>query len=257
MKEILILVKYYLTTFFRNKLRLTEMIFWPILELGMFGLLGRYFQTSSVSHLLTILLGGIIFWHFFYRVTGEVTQQLVDDVYSRNFQNILVAPINHFQLLSAIVLSSLLKLGLSMLMILSAGWILFRFNILVVGSYGPLMLLIIILWGIEVGLFITGLLFLFGHKIMGMVGVLIVLLQPFTCVFYSCSTLPGWAGQVSRLIPSSYVFEMYRQQLLGSESQSSAFLVPLVLLLLYAAALIYYWKSCYNYARKTGMLVRL
>ena len=120
MKKIITLTNYYLGSLKRNKGRIIDLFIWPALELLVFGFMGLYLKSQagdSGTKILAVLLGSLIFWHFFARISSEIYQQLFDDVLSRNLQNILIAPIKMSQMISALVLAGAIKLLINIVII--------------------------------------------------------------------------------------------------------------------------------------------
>src|SRR3989339_233010 len=119
--RILALVKYFLAAIRRNKARAVDLFVWPILEVLVFGFMANYLAGSSSSsgvasgQVVAVLVGSLVFWHFFVRVSGEVYQQLFDEVLSKNLQNILVAPLRMGELLVALILGAVVKVVINIL----------------------------------------------------------------------------------------------------------------------------------------------
>lgn len=260
MTKILTLVKYYFFSLKRNKGRVVDLFVWPILELLVFGFMGTYLngQTlNSGSRILVILIGSLIFWHFFARISSEIYQQLFDDVLSKNLQNILITPIKNSEIVVALVLSSVIKMAINMVIIILTALFFYKFNFLVGNTYIILMILILMIWGMSIGIGIASLLFVFGNKILSIGWVITGLVQPFSCVFYSREVLPGLFRKISYLIPASYVFELYKKHLSGVSINLMDFWWPFFLAVIYLLIAVSLFMWFIKLARKNGTLIKI
>lgn len=260
MKKILTLTKYYLYSLRRNKGRLVELFVWPAIELLVFGFMGSYLSSISAENgtrILAVLLGSLIFWHFFARISTEIPQQLFDDVLSRNLQNVLITPVKTSQMIISLISASVVKLLINIVVIGSTAFLMYHFNFF---NSDPLfipMIIILMIWGISMGIMIASLLFIIGSKAITFSWVITGLVQPFSCVFYSREVLPGLINSISYLIPSSYVFELYRKHLSGIETNLFDLALPFLISIGYLLIAIILFVMFIRLARKKGILTKL
>ena len=74
--------------------RLTDMFYWPFLDLVLWGLTGLFFiQSSNNPHTLTIMITGLIFWLVVWRAQYEITVNLLTEIWDKNIVNIFVSPL--------------------------------------------------------------------------------------------------------------------------------------------------------------------
>lgn len=260
MNKILTLTKYYLYSIKRNKGRIIDLFIWPVLELLVFGFMGLYLKTQTSENgtkIVAIILGSLIFWHFFARISGEIYQQLFDDVASKNLQNILITPIKTGQIILALVLAGLVKLLINITIVGLTAFLMYKFNFLKNNPFFIPMILILMIWGVSVGIFIASLLFVFGNKALAFSWVITGLVQPFSCVFYSREVLPNLINSISYLVPSSYIFEIYRKNISGLNIYWSDLFMPFLLSIIYLLLAIFLFFGFIKLARKKGLLMKL
>lgn len=260
MNKILTLTQYYFFSVKRNKGRIIDLFVWPVIELFVFGFMGSYLNSQSSNggfKILAILIGGLIFWHFFARISGEIYQQLFDDVLSKNLQNILITPIRTSQLIISLVLAGVIKLFVNIVIVGLTAFLMYQFNFFNNNPFFIPMIFILIIWGMSVGIMIASLLFLFGSKALAFSWVITGLVQPFSCVFYSREILPGFIKTISYFVPASYVFEFYRKYLLGVMVDWIDLLLPFLLSIVYLFISIFLFAWFMKLARKNGMLMKL
>src|SRR5437773_6055134 len=89
------LVIRYSLLYTRSGPRLLEMIFWPLMDLLVWGYVTKYLMQANygVPKSITFLIGAMIFWDILYRSQQSVSISFLEDVWSRNLINIFVAPI--------------------------------------------------------------------------------------------------------------------------------------------------------------------
>lgn len=259
MNRIIALVLYYLSSIKRNRSRLLDIFIWPTLELLMFGFLSVYLerQTSALSKISFVILGGLIFWHFFSRMMSEVVLQLTDDILSRNLSNILVTPVTSIEIALAMMIASFLKLWLSMSVVFVAGWVLYQLNIFTLGLPIIGYIGILVLWGVSLGLTVSSLYFLVGPRAGPVTWALAGIIQPFCLVFYPRSVLPLPIKIVSYFVPPSYVFEQIRQQLLGNRVNWPDLELAAILTGLYVLLALVIFQMSFKQMSKSGIIAKL
>lgn len=245
------LVKYFLYSIRRNKARAIDLFVWPVLEVLVFGFMASYLSSGG-SQMIAILVGSLVLWHFFVRVSGEVYQQLFDEVLSKNLQNLMVTPLRTGELLAALVLGAVVKLIINMLIILAVIWAMYHWWPVSGWDFDDLAVLLI--WAMALGIAIAATLFWLGNKAVAFGWVIAGVVQPFSCVFYSRAVLPPLMQGLSYLVPSSYVFENYRARLGGSGGGSYAGLALAIIYLMVAIGLFLFLVK---WARKNGMMIRV
>lgn len=260
MKRSLSLALYYFSSLKRNKNRLIEILLWPVFELITFGYLSSFVQNSNslLKNTIAILLGSLIFWHFFVRISFENYQQLLEDIISKNLQNILGSPITLTELIIGLNISAFIKLIINIITMLITAWWLYQFNIFIV-NLGFLIpaLFILGLWAVAFGIIILSLLFILGRRASGIGWTMTVITQPFACVFYPRSVLITPFKEISYLFPPSYIFELYRNYLSGNPVIISFFIIASILTFIYLLLAIIVFNYSYKNSRKTGLISRM
>src|SRR4030042_3816862 len=108
------------------------------------------------------------------------------------------------------------------------------------------------MFGWAVGTLISGVIFRYGTRIQTLAWAGVMLLSPFSAIYYPLSILPPWAQKVALLIPTSYIFEQVRglinNQSLDWQNLGIAFGLNLVYLIL---SVIFLYRS-YQQTLKTG-----
>lgn len=258
-RRVWILWRHYIYSIKRNKGRLVDIFIWPILELLVFGFTANFLSreiNNKTLELMAIFLGSLVFWHFFAKISSEVYQQLFDDVLSKNLRNIIMSPLRISEMIVALISAAGTKLMISIGMLLVVAKLVYGFNLLTSWFY-VLLILVLVLWGVAMGLLVSSLLFLVGNKVMSLAWVVTGIVQPFSCVFYSREILPGIFKLISYLVPSSYVFELYRGMIKTGKFDWQIWGVAIGLSISYFLLGIFLFKFFLRISRKTGVLARI
>ena len=75
--------------------RLSDMFYWPALELFIWGLTGLYLATLSISNkdYIFVIITGLVFWIIIWRVQYEVNINILSEIWDRNIVNIFASPL--------------------------------------------------------------------------------------------------------------------------------------------------------------------
>ena len=245
----------------RSLPRTLEIVFWPVMELLVWGFVSVYIRSLSPSTLSTIifaLLNAMIFWDILYRGQQAVSIAVVEDIWTQNIVNILISPLKIWEWLVSTFIYGFLKITLITTILAVIAFSLYHFNLIDnLGFYLIPLVFNLLLFGWAVGVFTSALIVRWGHSAEALVWGVPYLLQPISAIYYPVSVLPGWLQVISRALPSTYVFEGMR---LVSETHTLSpeyFWIPLGLNVVYFTLGGIFFGAMYSGARKSGRLGRL
>lgn len=250
-----LLLKYFYIS--KNRLdRIFDLFYWPLIDLFVWGFATYFISDISEVNVLSMFMGGVILWLFVWRSTQDMAVYVLEEFWNRDLYNLYTSPIKLSEHITAIVLFGLARSVISFFLLFALALILYSFNIFQFGVYLPLFVAILTLVGWLLGLFITSLIFRFGHRIQVLAWSLVWGIQPFSCVFYPLSSLPGWAQKIAVVLPTTHIFEAMRNVIqdvpVNWGSVLYAFLSTLVLLLLVGLMLF----KAFNYAKRVGLIAK-
>ncbi len=242
----------------RSLIRSLEIVYWPVLDLLVWGFLSVYVARLRGGAGLAVgfLLGGMILWDIFFRVQQAISVSFLEDVWTRNLLNVFVSPISTVEFLLATMLLGVMKVAVIGALLAGLALGLYAFNIF---QYGlgllPFVLnLILSAWGM--GIITTALILRFGQGAEALAWALAFLFQPFSAVFYPVSVLPPALGAAAWGLPTTHAFEGMRAVLAGHPVPWGhvAWAVAENALLLALAAGVF--ARVMYIARETGLLLR-
>ncbi len=208
----------YLYLYTRNGLRAFELFFWPLNTLLVWGFLTRYLTQAGeggASLPVTFLLGGVLLWDVQFRASQGVSVSFLEDVWTRNLLNVFVAPVRTWELVAGFCTVGLLRVIITVPILSLMAFLAFRFNIFdfnlwLIPFFGNLLI-----FGWAMGMMANAMVLRWGQAAEGLSWALPFLLQPFTAVYYTVETLPGFLQPVSLALPSTHVFEAMRHAMAG------------------------------------------
>ncbi len=259
---ILALVRRQILLFTRNPVRALELLFWPVVQLLVWGFVTVFLQQNAgggdegFNRFITFLIGAIILWDALFRSQQGVAISFLEDVWTRNLLNIFAAPIRMSEYLAASFTVGLLRVFVTALVMALIAFLAYRFNLfsfewLLIPFYANLLV-----FGWSLGIISTSLILRFGHAAESLAWALPFMIQPFACVFYDLSVLPGWMRVVSQAMPPAHIFEGMRGVLAGNGPEPSRLLIASGLNLAFLVAAGALFSRMLGVARNRGLLVK-
>ena len=244
----------------RSLVRSFDIFFWPVMDLLIWGFLTLYLQQAAAgatAQLVVFFIGALISWDIHYRGQQAVTISLMEEIWTRNIVNILIAPVRLWEWIGASFLYGALKVGIVTVLLAVIAKALYAFELTRIGwTFLPLAASLLV-FGWAIGVFTAGLLLRFGYAAEALIWGIPFLIQPFSCVFYPVSALPPWAQGIARCLPSTYTFEAMRTVLQNGSVEWGQWLPIVELNAAYflAGGGLFLWM--FRRAQATGRLGRL
>ncbi len=237
--------------------RFFDVIISPVLMVVLWGFLTKYVQGLDSSALAGFLLGGILLWIIFEKVSTDIGVNFMFDIWDRNLIPLMSTPITFVEFLTGLVLVSLAKIIIAFSMMAIIGSIFYNFQITSLGFGLALFALNLFIFATSFGIFNVALVLRFGNSVGPLTWIIPFLIQPFSAVFYPVSVLPVFFQIIARLIPISYVFEGMRQTLKTGQFNFNLFLFSLLLNIFYFALAILFFGFILKRVLKSGRLVKV
>ena len=251
----IILRHYFLA--FKQLERFFDVLISPVLMVVLWGFLTKYVQGLNNSNLVGFLLGGILLWIIFEKVSTDIGVNFMFDIWDRNLIPLLSTPITFVEFLTGLVFVSLVKIMISFFIMSVIGAIFYNFHITSLGFGLALFALNLFIFATCFGIFNVALVLRFGNSVGPLTWIIPFLIQPFSAVFYPVSILPPFFQIVAKLIPISYVFEGMRQVIRSGQFNFNLFIVSLILNIIYLALSIFFFGFILKRVLKSGRLVKV
>ncbi len=249
------LILRYILNMLHNYDRLSDMFYWPAMDFFIWGLTGLYLAqlTDKPSNYLFVILSGLVFWIVIWRAQFEITINLLAELHDRNIVNLFTTPLRLSEWMSAFILMGFFKTFISVGFSAFLAFILYHFNIFSFGGYLVIFILSLLLTGWACGFIIGGFLIRFGQKIQTLAWVGVMLIAPFSALYYPVSILPHWAQTVAYFIPSTYIFEEIRRVLFTGVVSYDKLLISFILNIIYLSFSIWFFVRMFHKSRRLGL----
>lgn len=235
--------------------RLTDLFYWPAMDLLIWGLTGLYLAklNNNSNQYLFIILSGLVFWIVIWRSQYEITTNLLSEMWDRNIVNIFASPLKVSEWIIAVMIFGTLKMIISVAFSATLSFIFYKFNVFLLGWNLFPIVVSLLLTGWAGGFLVAGFIIRFGMKIQTLAWAGIALIAPFSAIYYPVSALPQWAQNISYFIPSTHVFEGIREILFTGILSYDKLIISFVLNIVYLVAALWFFVFMFNKSKKMGL----
>lgn len=243
----------------RSLPRLMEVFYWPVLDLVVWGFVSVYLskQQGALPDFVTFFVGALILWDILFRSQQGISVSFLEDVWSRNLLNIFVSPLSATEYIVSLLFLSIIKLILTSTVMVTLAWLLYSFNIFVLGfSLIPLVVNLIIM-GWAIGIITTALILRFGQEAEVLAWGIALLFQPVSAVFYPVEVLPRALQIIANFIPAAHVFEGMRSVFTTGEFPYYELMLASVLNVFYILISVLFFSWNFSVVKKKGLLAKV
>ena len=239
--------------------RILDLIYWPTIQIVLWGFISKFFTMHSdyYSHTVGIILSAAILYDFLFRSSISFNMLFLEEIWSRNFTNLFVAPLRISEIITALTVTALLR---TMIGVVPAVLLATPFFGVSIFNLGPSLILLffsLYIFGITLGLLVTAGLLRYGPFFENIAWSSLFLLAPLGCVYYPLSILPDWLQILAKLLPLVYIFEEVRSILLNNIVDYSNIMSALKLNLIYFSLAVFIFYLAFYGARKKGTLINM
>ncbi len=196
--------------------RILDLIYWPTIQIFLWGFISKFFTLNSTFYENTVgvILSAAILYDFLFRSSISYNMMFLEEIWSRNFTNLFIAPIRLSEIIAALTFTAIFRtlIGLVPAALLAIPF--FGVSILKIGI--PLIFLLITLYvfGVTLGLLVTSGLIRFGPSFENIAWASLFFLAPLGCIYYPIEILPDWLQVIAKLLPLVHIFEEMRNILI-------------------------------------------
>ena len=239
--------------------RILDLIYWPTIQIFLWGFISKFFTLNSTFYENTvgIILSAAILYDFLFRSSISYNMMFLEEIWSRNFTNLFIAPIRISEIIAALTLTAIFRtlIGLVPAALLAIPF--FGVSIFKIGT--PLIFLLITLYifGVTLGLLVTSGLIRFGPSFENIAWASLFFLAPLGCIYYPIEILPNWLQIIAKLLPLVHIFEEMRNILIYDIVNYSQILKAILISFLYFMTGIIVFYLSYNGAKNRGTLINM
>ena len=239
--------------------RILDLIYWPTIQIFLWGFISKFFTLNSsfYENTVGIILSAAILYDFLFRSSISYNMMFLEEIWSRNFTNLFIAPIKLSEIIAALTFTAIFRtmIGLVPAALLAIPF--FGVSILKIGA--PLIFLLITLYifGVTLGLLVTSGLVRFGPSFENIAWASLFFLAPLGCIYYPIEILPEWLQIIAKLLPLVHIFEEMRNILIYDiVNYFQIFKAIFISFLYFVIGVITFYLS-YSGARNRGTLINI
>lgn len=254
------LVLRYVFLYTRNPIRFVELIFWPLVDLLMWGFLTIYLKKHGAGDFpsaISFLIGGMILWDVLFRSQQGVAISFLEDVWTRNLLNVFVAPVRTVEYVAATCVVGILRVLVTLVVLVVVAAAAYQFHLTDLGFALLPFLANLMIFGWFLGMISTALIMRWGQAAESLAWAVPFFIQPIAAVFYPVSVLPSWLQPFALALPCTPVFEGMRAVLSGQGMPWAMLQSAVILNLIWGTAAGLFFAANLRYVRKTGLLVKV
>ena len=144
--------------------RIVDLIYWPTVQIFLWGFISKFFTLNSdyYNNTVGVILTAAILYDFLFRASISYNMMFLEEIWSRNFTNLFIAPIKISEIIASLTLTAIFRTLIGLIPAAILAIPLFGVSIFKLGI--PLLFLMVSLYifGVTLGLLVTSGLLRFG-----------------------------------------------------------------------------------------------
>ncbi|MBM3208533.1 MAG: hypothetical protein FJZ57_08060 [Chlamydiae bacterium] len=245
--------KKYFYNFFRLD-QFTELFFWPILDIFLWGITMVWIQTLGSSVAIAVpVLTALVFWQIVWRSNYEVAVNILNELWARNFVNLFSTPLKPIEWVISLMMLGLSKNLITVFFGSIVIFFLYSINIFDLGAPFFPYAISLVISGWWCGFLSSSIIIYYGQRMQMLAWVAGYIFSPLSAVFYPLNALPSWLQNISKMLPMTHVFEGMRKCYQTGVFSWSDYFESMALNILYLAASIGLFLFMFDKSREKGL----
>jgi len=197
--------------------RLLELIYWPAVQMLMWGFLQLYIAGNAgfFARAGGTFIGAVLLWDILFRGQLGFSISFLEEMWARNLANLMISPLRPIEFVIALMIMSVIRLAIGMGPVSLLAIAFFGFNLYGLGLALAAFFINLIMTSWAIGILVSGLVLRNGLGAESLAWTIMFLLLPLTCVYYPVTILPNWLQTLAWALPPTYVFEGMRELLIN------------------------------------------
>ena len=239
--------------------RILDLIYWPTIQIFLWGFISKFFTLSSsyYNNTVGVILSAAILYDFLFRSSISYNMMFLEEIWSRNFTNLFIAPIKISEIIAALTFTAIIRTLIGMVPAAIIAIPLFGVSIFKIGAPLIFLLVCLYLFGVTLGLIVTAGLIRFGPSFENIAWASLFFLAPLGCIYYPIDILPGWLQFLANGLPLVHIFEEMRNILINDIFKISSIFIAFIISLIYFVLGVIIFYIAYFGARKRGTLINM
>jgi ABC-2 type transport system permease protein len=238
--------------------RLLELIYWPAVQMLMWGFLQLYIAQNAgfFARAGGTFIGAVLLWDILFRGQLGFSISFLEEMWARNLANLMISPLRPIEFIAALMIMSIVRLAIGMGPVTLLALAFFDFNIYSLGFVLAAFFANLIITSWSIGIVVSGIVLRNGLGAESIAWTVMFLLLPLACVYYPVTTLPQPLQIVAWGLPPTYVFEGMRAVLIDRTFRTDLMLDALALNCVLFVAAVASFIALLHSARRNGSLLQ-
>ncbi len=231
-------------------------LYWPLLDILIWGFLGTWIQQSMPSHFQnyeTTALLGILLWQVASRGCNLMVMTLLEELWANNLVVLFSLPIHVVEWMGGIILFNILMVGITTLVSFLVIFFLYKISIATLLYTFLLFFPPLLFSSIWLGFTCLQIIIMLGKRGIELGFVFGWFFSPFSGAFYPIEVLPQWAQAISAFLPMSYVFSGMRAYVMHQEDPTSYLIKGYIMSIVYALCALALFVYFFNRSKEKGL----
>ncbi len=239
--------------------RILDLIYWPTIQIFLWGFISKFFTLSSTyyNNTVGVILSAAILYDFLFRSSISYNMMFLEEIWSRNFTNLFIAPIKISEIIAALTFTAIIRTLIGMVPAAIIAIPLFGVSIFKIGAPLIFLLVCLYLFGVTLGLIVTAGLIRFGPSFENIAWASLFFLAPLGCIYYPIDILPDWLQLLANGLPLVHIFEEMRNILINDTFKISSIFISFIISLIYFVLGVIIFYIAYFGARERGTLINM
>src|SRR4029077_20879273 len=140
--------------------RLLDLIYWPAVQLFVWGFLQLYIAQNSgfFARVSGVFIAAVLMWDMLFRGQLGFSISFLEEMWSRNLGNLMISPLRPIEFVAALTIMSIIRLAIGMVPVTLIAIAVFDFNIYGLGLPLAAFFMNLLLTSWSVGILVSGVL---------------------------------------------------------------------------------------------------
>ncbi len=239
--------------------RLFELMYWPTIQIVLWGFITRYLMTSSsvIAQASGVLISAVLLWDVLFRGQLGFSLSFLEEIWSRNLANLSVSPLRPAEFLVALTVMSLIRTLIGILPATGLAIVFYDASVYDLGLPLVAFFLNLLVLGWAIGMMVSALILRVGLGAESTAWLAIFLIAPVSAIYYPVAVLPEWLQAVAWCLPTAPVFEGMRAILMEGQFRPDLLVHAILLDLVYLAVGAGLFLYSFQVARRRGLLLQV
>lgn len=250
----------YFLTIPRNLYRMVDLIYYPLLDIALWGSVYISYELRAQGSMPTqlspesnIYLAALVLWAVASSINVEIAFNVMEEIYAQNIVGLLTTPIMYSEWVSAVAILSTVKAIFTLIFCSLVIWAFYGLNVFSIGLPFIYATGLISLFGFILGIFLTAFVINWGKRIDLIYWTIPYFVLFISCVLYPLALLPRSLQYLSKLLPTSYIFEGLREHIKTGAMPSAQFTTALALSIVYVIAALWFLRFMLGQSARKGL----